>query len=272
MPPDHLGLGIARPIIGVVHLRPLPGSPRFSDDTSRIVEQAVDDVSALVEGGAEAIMIENFGDTPFFPKSVPRETIAWMTRIGTIIRARTSLPLGVCVLRNDARAGLAIAHAIDGQFIRVCILGLPRVTDQGLIEGEAYELLRDRARLRADIKIWADVDIKHSYPLAPNYSLERDAADLVARSHADALIVTGSATGAPIEDSHLAVLYGKVGAPVLVGSGVTDTSIGGLVNISDGFIVGTGLKEGSGPDARISVGKTRALRAARDGAMHRHAD
>jgi len=123
MLPDPLGFGVPRPIIGVVHLRPLPGSPRFGGTTSRLIDQAVDDAVALAENGADAIMIENFGDTPFFSTNVPRETLSWMTRIGTLIRGRTSLPLGVCVLRNDARASLAIAHAIDGQFIRVCILG-----------------------------------------------------------------------------------------------------------------------------------------------------
>jgi predicted TIM-barrel enzyme len=140
------------------------------------------------------------------------------------------------------------------------------VTDQGLIEGAACDLLRDRARLGADVRIWADVDIKHSEPLAPTYSLERDAADLVARSHADALIVTGSATGLSIQDSHLALLHRKFGVPVLVGSGVTDRSVAGLVAHCDGFIVGTALKDGSGPDARISLDKTRALRRARDAA------
>lgn len=261
---EQTGLAVAQPLVGVVHLRPLPGAPRFDGDTRRIVEQAVADAEALAAGGVDAIMIENFGDTPFFATVVPRETIAWMTRVGMEIRARIALPLGVCVLRNDGRAALAIAHAIGAAFIRVCILGSPRVTDQGLIEGAACDLLRDRIRLGADVKIWADVDIKHSYALAPSYSLERDAADLVARSHADALIVTGAATGLPIQDTHLALLHRKVGVPVLVGSGITDSSVADLVGQCDGFIVGTALKDGSGTDARISVDKTRALREARD--------
>ncbi|MBB5753123.1 BtpA/SgcQ family protein [Prosthecomicrobium pneumaticum] len=266
MSAEHFGFPADRPVVGVVHLRPLPGAPRFDGDTGLILDQALADAAALEAGGVDAVMIENFGDTPFFPNVVPRETIAWMTRIGAGIRAQSRLPLGVCVLRNDARAALAIAHAIGAAFIRVCILGSPRVTDQGLIEGEAYDLLRDRARLGAQIRIWADIDIKHSYALAPGYSLVRDAADLVARSHADCLIVTGSATGQPIEETHLAALHGKVGAPVLVGSGVTERTIGGLAARADGFIVGTGLKEGSGPGARIGLGLTRALVAARDAA------
>ncbi len=262
-----LGFEADHPIVGVVHLRPLPGAPRYDGDAARILAQAVGDALALAEGGADAIMVENFGDTPFFATEVPRETVAWMTRIAGAIRGRTDLPLGICVLRNDARAALAVAHAVEARFIRVCILGLPRVTDQGLVEGNACDLLRDRARLGADVRIWADVDIKHSYALAQGYSIERDAADLVSRSHADALVVTGSATGKSIQETHLGALHGRFGAPVLVGSGVTAQSVGDFVGRCDGFIVGTGLKDGGSIDARIDAGRVQALRQARDAAL-----
>lgn len=253
------GLSHKQPIIGVLHLLPLPGSPHYGGDAERIRKQALADADTLAEGGVDAIMIENFGDTPFFAKRVPRETVSWMSRIGGMIRDRCDLPLGVCVLRNDARAALAIAHAIEGQFIRTCILGSPRVTDQGVIEGEAAKLARDRARLGVDIRILADVDIKHSYPLSSRYSLTADAADLVSRSHADALIVTGPATGVAIADSDLSELSGSAKAPVLVGSGVTEENIKQLSEYAGGFIVGTSLKESKQPGARISPDKVRAI-------------
>ena len=256
---DIPGLTQNQPIIGVIHLRPLPGAPHFDGDLGRIRSQALDDARALVAGGADAIMLENFGDTPFFARRVPRETVAWMSRIGGLVRDAVDLRLGVCVLRNDARASLAIAHAIGAQFIRICILGSPRVTDQGLIEGEAAKVIRDRARLGADIKILADVDIKHSYPLSPTYSLQADAADLVARSHADALIVTGPATGMAIADSDLAKLSAAAPVPVLVGSGVTDGTIKALSTAAAGFIVGTAFKESKRIGAPISADKVRAI-------------
>jgi membrane complex biogenesis BtpA family protein len=247
---SSLGFGSAHPIIGVIHLLPLPGAPKFAGDTGRIIACACADAATLENGGVDAILIENFGDTPFFPTVVTRETIAWMSRIGGLVRDAVDIPLGVCVLRNDARAALAIAHCIDAHFIRVCILGSPRVTDQGLIEGAAFDLLRDRARLGADIKIFADVDIKHSYPLAASFSLKADA---------DALIVTGAATGVSISQSHLSVLRGQVSVPVFVGSGVTDTSVAELSSQADGFIVGTAFKDGTGADARIDADKVRSM-------------
>lgn len=253
------GFGHKEPIVGVLHLLPLPGAPRFDGKVGRLVDHALADAAALVQGGVDAIMIENFGDTPYFPTRVPRETIAWMSRIGGLIREKYDLPLGVCVLRNDGRAALAIAHSIDAQFIRVCILGSPRVTDQGVIEGAACELLRDRHRLAANIKIFADVDIKHSYPLTASYSLKADAADLIARSHADALIVTGAATGAPIAELDLAELSGITNAPILVGSGVTPQNIKQLSAGANGFIVGTYFKQSKQPDASVNVDKVRAV-------------
>ncbi|BBD41336.1 hypothetical protein Amn_pc00510 (plasmid) [Aminobacter sp. Y103A] len=248
-----------QPIIGVIHLLALPGAPRYAGDSRRIVDMALADAAALAEGGADAIMIENFGDTPFFPDNVPRETIAWMSRIGGMIRDRHDVPLGVCVLRNDGRAALAVAHAIEAEFIRVCVLGSPRVTDQGLVEGRAYELLRDRMRLGSDIKIFADVDIKHSYPLAVGFSIRAEAADLVSRSHADALIVTGPATGMPIDESDLARLRGVADVPIFVGSGVTDKSITKLAEQASGFIVGTAFKDSKSADARIDPDRVRSM-------------
>jgi membrane complex biogenesis BtpA family protein len=245
-------------IIGMLHLLPLPGAPRFGGDTCSIIEHALADAAALAEGGVDAIMIENFGDVPYFPDKVPLETITWMTRIGGLIRDKCDLPLGVCVLRNDGRAALAIAHSIGAQFVRICVLGSPRVTDQGLVQASAYDILRDRARLRADVKILADVDIKHSYPLAASFSLKAEAADLISRSLADALIVTGTATGMAIKESDLSEIRGIANVPVFVGSGVTDKNIKQLSNDANGFIIGTSFKESKRADARVSADKVRA--------------
>lgn len=254
-----IGSARQKPIIGVLHLRPLPGSPRYAGRPRDILDHALADADTLVEGGIDALLIENFGDTPYFPERVPRETIAWMTRVGGLLRDKYRIPLGVCVLRNDGRAALAIAHSIDAQFIRVCILASPRVTDQGVIEGNAYKLLRDRARLGAQIAILADVDIKHSYPLAASYSIKADAADLVARSHADALIITGTATGRPIAESDLSDLRAATDAPVLVGSGVTEKNIKQLASGAGGFIIGTAFKDSQHAEGRVILDKVRAI-------------
>lgn len=250
------GFGRERPVIGVLHLPPLPGSPKYDGDPGAILDRALSDATAMVEGGVDSILLENYGDTPFHPKRVPAETVAWMTRIGSRLRDRFSIPLGVCVLRNDGRSALAIAHSIDAHFIRVCILAFPRVTDQGIIDGIACELLRDRARLHSSIKIFADVDIKHSYPLGYGHAIQAEAADLVSRSHADALIVTGAATSAPIDSAQFAKVRDSADVPVLVGSGVTSQNIAVLLKEASGVIVGSAFKK---PDGGVDVDRVRSI-------------
>ena len=157
-----------KPVIGMVHLLPLPGSPRFGGDVSAIREAALRDAQALAEGGVHGIMMENFGDVPFFPGHVPASVVAHVTTIAAEIRRRIDLPLGINVLRNDGQSALAVAHAVGADFIRVNVLSGARVTDQGIVQGIAHDLLRERSQLGAtSVKILADVDVKHSAPLAP---------------------------------------------------------------------------------------------------------
>ena len=161
------------------------------------------DGETLVEAGVDGLMLENFHDTPFYPGRVPRETIAEMTALAVAVRSRFGVPLGINMLRNDGRAGLAVAAAAGAQFIRVNVLCGARLTDQGVVHGIAHDLLRDRVRLGAEsIKILADVDVKHSVPIAPR-PLEEEIDDVVHRGKADALVVSGAATGRPthLEDA-----------------------------------------------------------------------
>lgn len=151
-----------KPVIGMVHLLPLPGSPRHTD-MHDVMTQARKDYQALKEGGVDGILIENLGDTPYSKDAVEPQTVSWMTKIALSIKS--DLPFGVNVLRNDCTSALAIAHAAGGQFIRCNILTGAMATDQGIIEGKAAKVLRYRNILRADIKIFADVLVKHADPL-----------------------------------------------------------------------------------------------------------
>lgn len=247
-------LGEAKPAIGVVHLRPLPGSPRNQETLDEIAEAALRDAEAIVEGGMDGLLIENFGDTPFFRGQVPPVTVACMTEIAGQIRRRFSVPLGINILRNDGCSALAVAVAVEAQFIRVNILSGARVTDQGVIEGIASQLLRDRRLLAADdVQIWADVAVKHSGPLAPR-SLQDEVTDTIERSHADAIIVTGAATGRPASLAEMSVAKQVAEqTPVLLGSGVSAENLSEWMSLADGFIVGTALKEGGRTDRPVSL-------------------
>src|SRR5256885_2562445 len=176
-------------LIGVVHLKPLPGSPRYQGSLEQIVKLAVADAKAYETGGADAIFIENFGDVPFTKGCVGPETIAAMAVIGRVIRGAARIPIGFNVLRNDARAALALCAACGGSFIRVNVHTGAMITDQGLIEGRAYETLRYRESICPGAQIFADVHVKHAVPLG-NWSIGDSARDTMERGLADALIVS----------------------------------------------------------------------------------
>lgn len=251
------------PLIGMVHLRPLPGSPRDDGRLDATVAAAVADAEALVAGGAAAVLVENYGDAPFFPGRVPPVTVAALTRCVLAVRAAVAVPVGVNVLRNDGRAALAIAAVCGARFVRVNVLTGAMVTDQGVIEGAAHTLLRERRALGADVRILADVAVKHAAPLAAT-SLSRAAADTAARGLADALLVSGGGTG----EAPLAAAVAEVaaaapeGVPVLLGSGLTPESAPALVPGSAGAIVGTWLKRDGVVTAPVDRDRVRALVAA----------
>jgi membrane complex biogenesis BtpA family protein len=250
------------PVIGMLHLLPLPGSPRFGGSIEEVKSEMLADAEALAEGGVHGLMLENFNDVPFFPGAVPPGVIAHMTALACDVRKRFELPLGINVLRNDSRAALAIAQACGGKFIRVNILCSARLTDQGIIQGIAHDLLRDRATLKADVKILADVDVKHSAALAPR-ALADEVADMLHRGLADALIVSGSATGHPTDLEHVRAAKQAAGAAaVFIGSGVTAENAGACLSCCAGFIVGSSLNKDGRVQHPVDSARVRALIAA----------
>jgi len=236
---------VRKPVIGMLHLAALPGSPLYGGSLSTIREAVLRDAQLLAEGGVNGLMIENFGDTPFFPGRVPAHVVAHMTAIAAQVRqAVPDLPLGINVLRNDGLSALAIAHAVGADYIRVNVLCGARVADQGLLQGIAHDLLRLRAELKAEnIKIFADVDVKHSAPLAER-PIADEVDDTLHRGMADALIVSGAGTGKPTDPDKVKLVKSAAkGAPVFLGSGVTPQTLPSLLPHADGFIIGTYFKQ-----------------------------
>lgn len=248
-----------KPIIGMVHLAPLPGSPRDSGDFAHTLRRAVEDARVLEEGGADAVLVENFFDAPFYKTDVPPHTIAAMTVAVHAVREAVSLPVGVNVLRNDVRTAIAIAHVCGARFVRCNVYVGAVVTDQGLIEGAAREAASYRRLLSADVWIWADVGVKHAAPLGGD-SLGQEARDAVERGLADALIVTGPTTGMPTSAARVREVKAAVPAvPVLAGSGVTVENAEQLLAAADGAIVGTGLKKGGCVGASVDVERVKMV-------------
>jgi uncharacterized protein len=232
----------SNPIIGVVHLLPLPTSPRWGGNLKAVVDRAEQEATALAAGGVHGIVVENFFDAPFPKDAVDPAVVSAMTLVVQQLKQMVTLPIGINVLRNDARSALAIASCVDASFIRVNVLTGVMATDQGLIEGQAHELLRYRRELGSDVKILADVLVKHARPLGtPN--LTTAVQETIQRGLADGIILSGWATGSPpnLEDLELASAAAK-GTPVFIGSGASWENIPQLIQAADGVIVSSSLK------------------------------
>ena len=229
-------------LIGVVHLRPLPGAPRWRGKLSELIAHAIADARAYEKGGADAVFVENFGDVPFTKGNVGPETVAAMAAVGCAIRAAVQLPLGFNVLRNDARSALALCAACGGSFVRINVLSGAMLTDQGLIEGDAFNTLRYRQQICPGTEIFADVHVKHAVPLG-DWTLEDAAHDTLERGLADALIISGVGTGQAADPAEVErVRRACPNARILLGSGVTRENAAEFLKHADGFIVGSSLK------------------------------
>jgi len=230
------------PIIGVVHLLPLPTSPRWGGSLKTVIDRAEQEATALASGGVNGIIVENFFDAPFTKNQVDPAVVSAMTVVVQRIQNMVTLPIGINVLRNDAKSAMAIASCVKAQFIRVNVLTGVMATDQGLIEGEAHQLLRYRRELGSDVKIFADVLVKHARPLSsPNLTVAVQ--DTIERGLADAVILSGWATGSPPnqEDLELAT-QAAAGTPVFIGSGASWENVATLLQAADGVIVSSSLK------------------------------
>lgn len=210
----------------------------------RVIAAAEADARAYERGGAQALIIENFGDVPFTRFSVGPETVAAMAVAARAVRDATRVPIGFNVLRNDPFAALALCAAVGGSFIRVNVHSGAMVTDQGIIEGRAHETLRYRRGLGVEAEIFADVHVKHAAPLG-NGPIQIAARDTLERGLADALIISGSGTGVPADLRNVRVVREACpDARLLIGSGVAAQNVATLLPFADGFIVGSSLKTG----------------------------
>ena len=260
-------------LLGVVHLLPLPGAPRHHGELKTALDAARRDAEALAEGGCDALIVENFGDVPFFPGAVPPETVAGMALAVSAVRELVGgMPVGVNVLRNDARAALGLCAVTGASFLRVNVHSGAAVTDQGIVQGDAARVVRERERLCPDVAILADVHVKHASPLGSESPAEA-AADALQRALADAVIITGIGTGRPPAGEMLSRVRRHIGpGRLLVGSGVTDGNAERLLVAADGAIVGSWFKRGGVFAEPVDLERVRRLRELFDSLPRRSPD
>jgi len=253
-----------RGLIGVIHLLALPGDPGHrGGGFAAAYARARADAEALVEGGVDGLIVENFGSAPFVKgtghERIPAQQAAALAHVGHACK-QLGVPVGVNCLRNDGISALGIAAACGLDFVRINVHTGAYVTDQGLIEGEAHATLRYRMQLDAThVEIWADVLVKHAAPLAP-IEPETATRDCVERGMADADVVSGEATGRPVDLALLErVRSASAGRPVIIGSGLSPANAATLLPLAEAAIVGTWVKREGKVHEAVDRDRVRAL-------------
>jgi hypothetical protein len=233
------------PVIGMVHLGALPGTPAAELGLKQLTAAAIKEARIYRDAGVDGLLIENMHDTPYLRQGVGPEIVAAMAVIGAAVKAAVQLPCGLQILAGANREAVAVAHAAELDFVRAEGFAFAHVADEGLIQSSAAELLRYRRQIGAEwVQIWADVKKKHSsHAITSDVSIG-ETAHAVEFMRGDAVIVTGLVTGdAPRPDDVQAVKR-STRLPVLLGSGVTAENLADFVGQADGFIVGSEFKQG----------------------------
>lgn len=252
--------GAEKPIMGMIHLPPLPGAPNYCGSMQAVLDHALADAHTLVQNGINALIVENLGDYPYYPITTEPETVAAMTRAALEVRRHyPNVALGINILRNSWKAALAVALVSDAQFIRLNVLTDAMVTDQGMIQGEAHLVMRYRAAIGAGhVKVFSDIYAKHGGPLVRR-NLQTVTKEMVHRGMADAIIVSGEESAFPPDVADIQqIRSAAAGTPVFLGSGIGLKTID-CVRYADGSIFGYGTKPSGDMNDPIDAGVVRAF-------------
>jgi membrane complex biogenesis BtpA family protein len=226
-----------KPIIGMIHMPPLPGAPSSKLSMKQLTEFALSESDKLERAGLDACIVENVGDTPLFKENLPPYTVAAMATVTKAVVDQTKMKVGVNMLRNACEEALSVAHVAGAQFIRCNILIGAYATDQGIIEGCSARVARLRKELGSDVLVFGDVHVKHAYPIF-NVEIEYAAQDLAERGGADAVIVSGARSPVPPSFERVKKVRDAIEKPVLIGSGISLSNVKQFYQKSDGIIVG----------------------------------
>lgn len=234
----------AKPVVAMIHLEALPGTPAARMDLKSIEARALAEAEIYRDAGIHGLMIENMHDTPYLRGGVGPEIVAAMAVIARRMKESSKLPCGIQILAAANLEALAVAHAAGLDFIRAEGFAFAHVADEGMIQSSAADLLRYRRRIGAEwIQVWADIKKKHSsHAITADLGIG-ETAHAVEFMRGDAVIVTGSVTGDAPQLADVKSAKRGCTLPVYLGSGVSAKNLQRFYAAADGFIVGSEFKE-----------------------------
>ena len=230
-------------IIGMVHCLPFPGTIKYDGDMAKIISQAINDAMTLEKAGADAIIIENMGDDPFNIE-LDNIQVAALASVSTLVAQKVNLPIGIDAAMNDYETALSIAKIINADFVRIPVFVDTVEFYGGIIKPVARKALLYRKQIGAEnVKIFADIQVKHTHMVLPTVSIE-DSASAAISCGADAIIVTGTHIGKETPIDIIKKVKAMSSIPVIAGSGVNKNNVKEQLGIADGAIIGSALKAG----------------------------
>ncbi len=237
-------LGIHKPVIAMIHVQALPGTPAYRGKSDEIIAAALQEAKVFQDAGVDVLMIENMHDRPYLNRKVGPEITAMMAVIGQTIKAETQLPCGIQILAGANQEALAVAKAARLDFVRVEGFVFGHVGDEGLFESDAGSLLRYRKMIDAEeILVFTDIKKKHSaHAITADVRLA-ETAEAAAFFMSDGVIISGTSTGIATDPEELETIKKTVDLPVLVGSGITIGNVINYIHVSDALIVGSYFKK-----------------------------
>lgn len=237
-------------VIGMVHLLPLPGNPAYKDNKAEIVANALDDAKRLLEGGVDAIMLENFSDWPQYSTEIPLEAYSLMLNVATRIKEFCNVPFGVNIEMNAYVQEWAMAYACDADFIRVEAFVDNRAGSFGYIEACSTPLAKLMKDYPADTMLFTDVHTAETYGM-PEVPINELAGNAIGHD-SSAVIVTENDQCKRVTVDDVRSMREVVGDfPILVGSGVKPGNVLDYLEYADGVIVGRGFKTGDRIDVAL---------------------
>ena len=230
-------------LIGMIHLLPLPGTPKYTNFDA-VIKKAQYEAKLLEQLGFDAIIIENMHDVPYLNRKVGEEIVAAFTAISVILKQTIKIPIGIQILAGANNAAIAVAKMAKLDFIRAEGFVFSHIADEGFMDSDAGKLLRYRKMIDAEnIKIYTDIKKKHSaHTITKDVSIV-ETAKAAEFFLSDGVIITGSSTGVPASIAELKSVRNSLKLPIFIGSGITPDNLADYYDYADGFIVGSYIKE-----------------------------
>lgn len=229
-------------VIAALHLPPMPSAAQpQAPSLAEVIAYARRNAAIALENGIHGLYIQDLGDYPV-ARTVQPHTVARVTAVGCALRQDfPQAVLGICLMAHGAKGPLAIAQAIDADFVRLKVYVGAMVKAEGLLQGCAYEAIQYRAAIRAEnIAILADVYDRTGMPLGA-VPLAEAAQQAITFGRADGLILTGRSFRESITMVE-EVRHAKLGVPLFIGGGVSAENVAQALRVADGIIVSTALK------------------------------